>query len=122
MNYTSEEIMEHEEDRMEKMRNIQQEEAELLLWESEMLGCFKQFLAFWEDKIPGVTEGVGGPELIFDYEGMYNNHAVAIVWEGGPFEWTEITTLFDNHLLLSDGFWTESINHYAIAIHHDRDV
>ena len=40
MNYTSEEIMEHEEDRMEKMANIQQEEEELLLWESEMLGCF----------------------------------------------------------------------------------
>ena len=79
---------------------------------------FKKFLDFWEKKSPGLIETYKdhGPRLIFNWEGTYSTYEVAIVWEG-PFEWTEITTLFDGFLELEDGFWLETINGYAISIY-----
>lgn len=83
-----------------------------------------------------------GPQLVKDHQGWYSDHAWAIVWEGGPYEWPQLLDGgLDEELLhglypefeqdhavavkkatygavkLPKGVWAEAINGYSIALY-----
>lgn len=53
-----------------------------------------------------------GPTLVKDYEGLYGVYNYAILWEGGPFEWT---------YLLQGGFDEELFSMIYPEFEPDRD-
>ena len=83
-----------------------------------------------------------GAQLVKDHQGWYSDHAWAIVWEGGPYEWPQLLDGgFDEELFnglypefeqshpeavkkathgavkLPKGVWAEAINGYSIALY-----
>jgi hypothetical protein len=83
-----------------------------------------------------------GPQLVKDHQGWYSDHAWAIVWEGGPYDWPQLLGGgIDEELLngiypefepdlskaikkasrgaveFPQGVWAEAINGYSIALY-----
>lgn len=66
----------------------------------------------------GVTPWPTGPVLVRDFEGLYGDYRWAVLWEGGPEEWTsECGYGGDGKPVYPVGVFTEAINGYALALY-----
>jgi len=64
---------------------------------------------------PVVRQGMGGwpsgPVLCRDYEGWYSTTRWAVIWEGGPYDWTM------EHFEEDLGVFVEPINGFALGLY-----
>lgn len=100
-------------------KNLTRAKAEKALAQIE-----KQFGVTAAEKAAGY-----GPTLMENFEGNYDTYRWAIVWEGGPYEWTY--GAFEAHtgeygrmegVTRPAKVYAEAINHYALALYRDDDL
>lgn len=73
-------------------------------------------------KVAVFEQGVGrwpsGPVLVRNFEGWYSTTPWAIVWEGGPEDWTSACGYGGEHKpVYPAGVFTEPINGFALGLH-----